>query len=176
MKKDELDLKDFILDIPDHPKPGIIFRDLTPLMKDPKALDFTLSKLYQKYKNERIGLVASIESRGFIFGAALAWKLGAGFVPIRKPGKLPRETECAEYGLEYGKDSIEIHKDAVKSGDKVLLVDDLLATGGTAAAAVGLIRKLGGEVAGLAAVVELDYCEGREKLPGINIYSLVHYE
>lgn len=168
-------IKSLIRDVPDFPKKGILFRDITTLIKDPAGLKLTIDTMYEIYKDEKIDYVAGIESRGFIFGMPLAYKLGCGFIPVRKPNKLPCEVISEEYDLEYGKDKIEIHKDALKKGDRVLIVDDLLATGGTAAAAVNLVSKLA-DVAGIAFAIELVELNGRNKLPkDIKITSLAKY-
>jgi adenine phosphoribosyltransferase len=169
----EARLKSVIRDVPDFPKKGIIFKDITPLLKDGAAFDATIDALASTHGNGRVDLVAAVESRGFIFGSAVAQKLSAGFVPIRKPGKLPSATIRETYELEYGNDALEIHKDAVRSGQRVLLVDDLLATGGTARAASTLIGRLGGEVAGVSFVIELSFLNGRARLAGLNVSSLV---
>lgn len=169
-------LADFIRDIPDFPKKGIIFKDITTLLKNPEAMKETSSILYELAKDKGITKVAGIESRGFIFGGLLAEKLNAGFVPIRKPNKLPSEKISETYALEYGTDTIEIHKDAIIPGDKVLLHDDLLATGGTANAAVKLIEKLGGEVVQISFLIELVFLNGRELLKGYDIQSLITYD
>ena len=171
-----MDLKKLVRDVPDFPIKGIIFKDITTLVKDPKGFDYTLSELYNLSKNKGITKVIGIESRGFIFGGALANKLGVGFVPIRKPGKLPADTIKQTYELEYGTDSIEIHKDALESGDKVLIHDDLLATGGTMEAACKLVEKLGADVRQISFVIELDFLNGREKLQNYDVQSLIHYE
>jgi adenine phosphoribosyltransferase len=168
-------LADFIRDVPDFPKKGIIFKDITTLLKNPEALKKTSSILYDLAKDKGITKVAGIESRGFIFGGLLAEKLNAGFVLIRKPNKLPAEKISETYALEYGTDTIEIHKDAIIPGDKVLLHDDLLATGGTAQAAVKLIEKLGGEVVQISFLIELVFLNGRELLKGYEIQSLIRY-
>lgn len=170
------DLKKYIRGIKDFPKKGIMFRDITTLLQDPVALKSTLDSLYSYSKDLNITKVVGIEARGFIFGSLLAEKLNAGFVPIRKPGKLPAEIESATYALEYGNDTIEIHKDAIKLGEKVLLHDDLLATGGTARAAANLIEKLGGEVVQISFIVELLNLKGREKLKNYDVKSLIQYE
>lgn len=162
--------------INDFPKKGIIFRDITTAVKDPQAMRYMIDYLTDRYKDERIDYVAGIESRGFIFGAALAYKLGAGFVVIRKPGKLPAETISQEYELEYGTDKIEMHADAVEAGKKVLIVDDLLATGGTVDAAAKLLKKAGANVVGSAFIIELTDLKGREKLKDIDVFSMVQYE
>jgi len=171
-----VDLKKYILSIRDFPIKGIMFRDITTLLKDPVAVNETLSQLLSSLKKQKIDKVVGIESRGFIFGAMLANELKAGFVPIRKPGKLPAERESQTYQLEYGLDKIEIHKDAINKGDKVLIHDDLLATGGTAEAACKLIEKLGGEVVQISFIVELAFLNGREKLRNYEVNSLIIYE
>ncbi len=172
----EKDLKKYIRVIKDFPKKGIMFRDITTLLKEPIAIKTSLDLLYEFSKDLNISKVAGIESRGFIFGALLAERLNAGFIPIRKPGKLPAEKESETYALEYGTDTIEIHKDAIKLGEKILLHDDLLATGGTAKAAVNLIEKLGGEVVQTSFIIELTFLKGREKLKGYEVRSLIEYE
>ena len=168
--------KQLIRSVPDFPKKGILFYDITTLLKNAQALKDVLDELGSHYRTQKIDLVVGIESRGFIFAPALACQLGAGFVPVRKPGKLPAETIKVSYDLEYGKDTLEIHKDAIQRGQRVLVVDDLLATGGTAAAVTQLIRQLGGEVAGLAFLVELDFLNGRKKLDGCDVFSLLRYQ
>lgn len=169
-------LKALIREIPDYPKPGILFYDLTTLLKDKQGFRTLIGKLCEHYSGEKIDLVAGIEARGFIFAPALAYALGAGFVPVRKPKKLPSKTASVSYALEYGTDSLEVHVDAVSPGQIVLLSDDLLATGGTAAAAVKLIQQLGGKVAGAAFAVELTFLKGRSKLSGIDVFSLLQYD
>jgi adenine phosphoribosyltransferase len=169
-------LKALIREIPDYPKPGILFYDLTTLLKDKNGFHALVSELCKHYDGKRIELVAGIEARGFIFGPALAYALGAGFIPVRKPKKLPWKIAAVTYQLEYGTDSLEVHVDAVRPGQTVLLCDDLLATGGTAAATVSLIRELKGEVAGAAFAVELTFLNGRSKLPGIDVFSLLQYD
>jgi adenine phosphoribosyltransferase len=169
-------LKALIREIPDYPKPGILFYDLTTLLKDKNGFHALVSQLCDHYGGKKIDLVAGIEARGFIFGPALAYALGAGFIPVRKPKKLPSKTAAVTYQLEYGTDSLEIHVDAVRPGDRVLLSDDLLATGGTAAATVSLIRQLGGTMAGAAFAVELTFLHGRSKLPGVDVFSLLQYD
>jgi adenine phosphoribosyltransferase len=170
-----MNLKEFIRDVPDFPKPGIIFKDITTLLKDKDAFRRTIDLLCAPFENQKIDQIVAVESRGFIFGAALAYKLGTGFIPVRKPGKLPYITERVTYDLEYGTDTIEIHKDALQKGMRALIVDDLLATGGTAAAAAKLIEKLEGSVVGCAFVIELTFCNGREKLKGYDIRTLIQY-
>ena len=169
------DLKRLIREIPDHPKPGILFYDLTTLLQDPQGFHSLVDRLCEHYNGKKVDIVAGIEARGFIFAPALAYRLGAGFVPVRKPKKLPWKTDSVTYQLEYGSDQLEIHQDAVKPGQRVLLCDDLLATGGTASAAIQLVRKLGGEVAGAAFAVELSFLNGRAKLPGVDVFSLLKY-
>ncbi|MFA6450461.1 MAG: adenine phosphoribosyltransferase [bacterium] len=170
-----MDLKAKIRAIPDFPKPGIMFRDITTLLKDGPAFAETIDQLYDYYKDKNVSKVAGIESRGFIFGAPLALRLGCGCIPIRKPGKLPAAKESVEYELEYGTDRIEIHIDAVEPGERVLVIDDLLATGGTAAAAKTLVEKIGAELVGIAFIVELDGLNGRAKLGGCDIFTLIHF-
>jgi adenine phosphoribosyltransferase len=170
------DLKQLIREVPDYPKPGILFYDLTTLLKDKKGFRSLIDQLCGRYEGHKIDLVAGIEARGFIFAPALAYQLGAGFVPIRKPKKLPAKTAQISYALEYGTDTLEMHQDAVRKGERVLLCDDLLATGGTAAAAVELIRSLGGVVDGAGFAVELSFLNGRAKLPGLDVFSLMQYD
>jgi len=171
-----MNLKDTIRDVPDFPKKGIIFKDITTLLKNSDALSIAANELYNIAKNKKITKVAGIESRGFIIGGILANKLGAGFVPIRKPGKLPSEKISESYSLEYGIDSIEIHKDAIEPGDIVLLHDDLLATGGTMEAAIKLVEKLGGKVAQISFLVELNFLNGRERLKNYEVHTLIQYD
>lgn len=171
-------VKACIRDIPDFPKPGIIFKDITTAIKDPVAFRRIVDFITEEFKNAGVDYVAGIESRGFIFGAPVAYNLGAGLVVVRKPGKLPAEVEQVEYELEYGTDCVEIHKDAIEPGKKVLLIDDLLATGGTAAAACNLIEKIGGKPVGIAFAVELTFLNGKERLPlnkDIKLVSMVKY-
>jgi adenine phosphoribosyltransferase len=170
------DLKKLIREIPDHPEPGILFYDLTTLLKDRHGFHLLVDRLCEHYNGKKVDIVAGIEARGFIFAPALAYRLGAGFVPVRKPKKLPWKTASVTYQLEYGSDQLEIHEDAVRPGQSVLLCDDLLATGGTAAAAISLVRRLGGEVTGAAFAVELNFLHGRAKLPGIDVFSLLKYD
>ncbi len=169
-------LKDRIRSIPDFPKPGILFRDVTTLMKDAEAFQLAIEQLAAPFLQSRIEKVAAIESRGFICGAALATRLGAGFVPLRKAGKLPGQTESEEYELEYGTDRIEIHTDAIQRGERVLLHDDLLATGGTMKAAIRLVEKLGGLVVGVSFLVELEFLHGREKIRPHDVFSVIQYD
>ena len=169
-------LKQLIREVPDFPKPGILFYDITTLLKDRAGFATLIDALSEYYISKRVDLVLGIEARGFIFGPALAYRLNAGFVPVRKPKKLPAETAKVTYQLEYGSDSLEIHKDAVQHAQRVIIVDDLLATGGTAGATVQLVKSLGGEIAGLAFVVELDFLHGRKRLEGHDVFSLLHYD
>ena len=168
-----IDLRQFIRLVPDFPKPGIGFRDITPLLANPAALDQAVAQLAEPYRQRNIDIVAAVESRGFIFGAAVARQLQAGFVPIRKPGKLPAATASATYELEYGTDTIEIHTDAISPGQRVLLVDDLLATGGTMAAACQLVQGLGGQIVAIAFLIELTFLHGRQRLPDHEILTLI---
>ncbi|MCH6558124.1 MAG: adenine phosphoribosyltransferase [Nitrospirae bacterium] len=170
-----MDYKSLIREVPDFPKPGILFYDITTLLKDAQAFRQILDELTSKYRNQGISKIVSIESRGFILGSPLAYHLGTGFVPVRKPGKLPADTFEVKYNLEYGATSLAIHRDAVQIGERVLIVDDLLATGGTAAATVHLIRQLGGEIVSLAFLVELQFLKGREKLNGCDVHSMIQY-
>jgi adenine phosphoribosyltransferase len=177
MDQDKLKwIRDSIRDVPDFPKPGILFKDITTLIRDPRALVDALDLLTEPFAGRGITAVVGMESRGFIFGVPVAERLGVGFVPVRKPGKLPAETVREEYELEYGTDSLEMHKDAVGPGDRVLVVDDLLATGGTAEATVRMIRGVGAEVAGAAFVIELGFLEGRKKLSDVKLHSLVLFD
>jgi adenine phosphoribosyltransferase len=169
-------IKAKIRTVPDWPKKNVMFRDITTLLKNPEGLKETVDLLYHRYEGQKIDKVVGIESRGFILGAPLAYLLGCGFVPVRKPGKLPGETVSEEYTLEYGKDKIEIHKDAITKGDRIIIVDDLLATGGTICAARNLVKKLEGEVVECAFVVELSDLKGREKIKDENIFSIVKFE
>ena len=170
------EMKKLIREVPDYPKPGILFYDLTTLLQDKRGFRALIEKLCEHYSGQQIDVVAGIEARGFIFAPALAFRLGAGFIPVRKPNKLPWKTERVTYQLEYGTDSLELHKDAVKPGQRVIVCDDLLATGGTASATVKLVRQLGGTVAGAAFAVELTFLNGRAKLPGLDVFSLIQYE
>lgn len=165
-----------VRNIPDFPKKGIVFRDITTLLKDSNALRRALDLFYERYKDDKIQKVACVEARGFILGAALAARLGAGFVPIRKKGKLPAEKIQEEYALEYGTDVIEIHKDAIQQGERVLVHDDLLATGGTIHAACKLVERLGGTIVGVSFLIELSFLKGRERLQGYNIFSIIQYD
>src|SRR5271154_2490387 len=169
-------LKELIREVPDFPKPGILFYDLTTLLQDPAGFHGLVDMLCGHYEGKKVDAVAGIEARGFILAPALAYRLGAGFVPVRKPKKLPAKTASVSYALEYGTDTLEIHEDAVKPGDRVIICDDLLATGGTAAATAKLIEKLGGKVEGAAFAVELTFLNGRSKLNGLDIFSLIQYD
>ena len=171
-----MDLKAHIRNVKDFPKQGIMFRDITTLLKNPQSFDFTLIKLLEFTKGKQVTKVVGIESRGFIFGSVLAHKLNCGFIPVRKPGKLPAEKVSISYSLEYGEDKLEIHKDAIQAGDKVLVHDDLLATGGTMNAVCQLIEKLGGEIVQVSFIVELSFLNGREKLKSYDVRSIVNYE
>ena len=170
-----MDLAKMIRNIPDFPVKGILFRDITTLIKDPDAFQEVIDRLLDRYIEEDIDAVAAIESRGFIFGAPLAYELAAGFVPIRKPDKLPAEKISASYTLEYGTNTLEMHQDAIEPGQRILLVDDLIATGGSAKAAVELIEKLGGEVVGIVFVIELQDLNGVDKLENYDIFSLIKF-
>lgn len=169
-------LKSLIREVPDFPKPGINFYDITTLLKHKDGLRMTVDALAEQFKDERIDAVIGIEARGFIFAPAMAYHLGAGFVPARKPGKLPSECASVSYDLEYGKDALQMHRDAVGAGHRVIIADDLLATGGTARAVVKLVEELGGEVVGLAFVVELEFLPGRQRLEGYDVRSLIKYQ
>lgn len=169
-------LRNKIRDIPDFPKPGIIFKDITPLVKDPATLRLTVHQLLHPFLGREITAVAGMEARGFIFGSLVAWELGIPFIPLRKPGKLPYDVQSVSYDLEYGSAELQVHIDAVDSNDKVLLVDDLLATGGTAKASCELIEKLGAQVVACAFVVELDFLGGRQCLKDYEVHSLLRYE
>jgi len=171
-----MDLKTHIRDVKDFPKPGIMFRDITTLLKNPEAFKFTFEELLNFTKDLKINKVVGIESRGFIYGPLLAYRLNCGFVPVRKPGKLPAEKVSVSYSLEYGEDKLEIHKDAIQNGDKVLVHDDLLATGGTMNAVCQLIEKLGGEVVQISFIIELSFLKGRKKLKPYDVRIIVNYE
>ncbi|HMD77912.1 MAG TPA: adenine phosphoribosyltransferase [Terracidiphilus sp.] len=169
-------LKALVRTVPGFPKPGILFYDITTLLKDKTGFAHTIDALAQHYIKQKIDLVLGIEARGFIFGPALAYRLNAGFVPVRKPGKLPAPVARITYDLEYGSDSLEIHLDAIQPGQRVVLVDDLLATGGTMEATIKLVKQLGGEIAGLAFAVELNFLKGRARFPEYDVFSLLHYD
>jgi len=168
-------LKALVRTVPDFPKPGILFYDITTLLKDPKGFAALIDALAQYYIDKDIDLVLGIEARGFIFGPALAYRLNAGFVPVRKPRKLPGPTARVTYDLEYGSDTLEIHQDAIEPGQRVVLVDDLLATGGTMEASIKLVQQLGGEIAGLGFAIELDFLRGRDRFRDYDVFSLLHY-
>lgn len=168
-------LEDYIRDVPDFPKPGILFKDITPLLGAPDAFRVAVERLAAPWREEGIDKVAGIESRGFIFGAAVAQLLGCGFVPVRKPGKLPYKSQRHEYALEYGTDALEIHEDAFAANERVVIVDDVLATGGTAAAAGSLVHNLGADLVGYAMAIELSFLRGREKLNGMRLHSMITY-
>jgi adenine phosphoribosyltransferase len=170
-----MDLKALVRDIPDFPKPGIIFKDITPLLKNPEAFHQILDILEARYKDMKIAKIAAIESRGFLFGAALADRLGIGLIPVRKPGKLPAQTVSQEFDLEYGTDTLEIHMDALEPGDRVLIVDDLLATGGTLDATAKLVQRVGGTVAEIATVIELAFLEGRKRLAAYPYFTVMTF-
>jgi adenine phosphoribosyltransferase len=169
-------LKEYIREIPDYPKPGILFYDITTLIKEKAGLAKVIDGISEHFINYKVDLVVGMEARGFIFGPAVAYRLNAGFIPIRKPRKLPGETVKHTYKLEYGEDTLEIHKDAIQKAQRVLVVDDLLATGGTAVAATELVKQLGGSVCGIGFVLELDFLSGREKLKDFDVFSLLHYD
>jgi len=171
-----VDLKELIRDIPDFPKPGIVFKDITPLLLDPNGLSLAVEYLTQPFRDQRVDVVVGAESRGFIFGTAVARNLSAGFVPIRKPGKLPSAVRSEEYELEYGTDRLEIHEDAIQRGERVLLIDDLLATGGTMAACCKLVEGLGGNIIGRGFLIELTFLAGRSKLGEYPIHSILSYD
>ena len=173
MSAEELRAK--IREIPDFPKPGILFYDITTLLKDPAAFRESIQLMMEPFKDEKIDIVVGMESRGFIFSAAMAYQIGAGLVPVRKLGKLPAETITVEYALEYGSNTLEIHRDAIEAGQKVLIVDDLLATGGTVKGTIELIERLKGDVVGLAFLVELDFLKGRDRLDGRRVTSVIKY-
>jgi adenine phosphoribosyltransferase len=175
MQKENIQLNTYIRAIADFPKAGILFRDITPLLADSSALEAAVELLAEPFLNDAIDYVAAVEARGFIFGSAVATALNAGFIPIRKPGKLPFATETVTYDLEYGTDAVEVHRDAVKPGSKVLMVDDLLATGGTMAAACKLMEKIGGQICGIAFLIELKDLSGRDKLKDYKIHSVLYF-
>src|SRR5512135_276734 len=170
------ELREIIRSVPDFPRKGIVFRDITTLLKDPKAFARAIDVFHQHYAGAAVAKVVSVESRGFILGAPLAYRLGAGFVPIRKPGKLPAPAIRQEYQLEYGTDAVELHRDAVSHGERVLVLDDLLATGGTIKAACDLVERLGGVIVGLSFLIELSFLHGRDRLKGYDIFSIIRYD
>lgn len=169
------DLKNYIRDIPDFPKEGIIFKDITTLLQDKFAFGQAIEQLAEKFKGQKIDLIVAVDARGFILGGAVAYKIGAGFVPVRKKGKLPYKTNSAAYELEYGTDTLEMHNDAIKPGQRVLIIDDLLATGGTVRAVTDLVKNLKGEIAGIGFLIELTFLKGIDKLKGYPVYSLIKY-
>lgn len=171
----EEELKNFIRDVPDFPKPGVVFKDITPLLLSAAAFQSTITHLANRFSGRKVDQVVGIEARGFIFAAAVAYRMGVGFIPARKKGKLPWKTERVSYQLEYGEDILEIHQDAIKPGSRILLVDDVLATGGTAQAITNLIQRMGGIVEGVGFVIELAFLDGRSKLPGFPVESLIRY-
>ncbi len=175
MAKKNPEFKDCIRNIPDFPKPGILFRDITTLLKDKQAFKRALDVLVDKYKNKKIDKVVAVEARGFVLGGALAYKIGVGFVPVRKKGKLPWKTNSVTYELEYGTDTLQMHDDAIEPGENVLIVDDLLATGGTVKAVIALVKQLQGKIAGIAFLIELTDLKGKDKLKGYPVYSLIKY-
>ena len=170
-----MDLKEYVRDVPDFPEPGILFKDITPLLSDVKAFDYTIAQLVERYKDADFDVIVPVESRGFLFGAPLARELGKAMVPVRKPGKLPAETLSTDYELEYGANTMEIHADGVEKGQKVLIIDDLLATGGTLGASARLVEMTGGIVSEIGVIIELSFLEGRKNLSDFNIYSLLAY-
>lgn len=171
-----MDLVEKIRNIPDFPKKGVVFRDITTLLKDPEAFRNSIKKMRETYSGKSIDKIVGMESRGFIFGSVLAHELGVGFIPARKPGKLPAETVQEDYKLEYGTDALEIHRDAIQKNDNILIVDDLLATGGTASATARLVEKMGGKISGMCFLIELAFLKGRDRLKGYDINSLISYE
>ena len=170
-----MDIKDFIRDVPDFPAPGILFKDITPLLGDAKAFDYTIAQLVERYKDAEFDIIVPVESRGFLFGAPLARELGKGIVPVRKPGKLPAATLSTDYVLEYGTNTMEIHEDGVGKGQTVLILDDLLATGGTLGASAKLVEMTGGIVAEIGVIIELSFLEGRQNLSNYNVFSMIQY-
>lgn len=176
MSDDRIDmLRAHVRDVPDFPQEGIVFKDITPLLAAPKAFTACLDLFAERWAGERVDSVIGIESRGFIFGAALAARMSASFIPARKPGKLPRETDRVEYALEYGTDALELHADALETGERVVIIDDVIATGGTAAASLQLARRQGAEVLGVGFVIELGFLNGKARLDGTDVYSLITY-
>jgi len=173
---EEIDLKSKIRTVPHFPKKGVMFKDITTLLNDSRCFRYAVKEMLERLKGKKIDKVVSAESRGFIFGSVIAHDIGAGFVPLRKPGKLPHKTIREEYNTEYSKDAFEVHEDAIKKGENVLIVDDLLATGGTMEAAVKLIERLGGNIVGIAILIELGFLKGRDKLRKYDLFSLINYE
>ena len=169
------DFSKFIRDVPDFPQPGVIFRDITPLLQDPQAFRDAVDAMAAHYESKNVDVVVGIDARGFIFGSTLAYRMGLGFVPVRKSGKLPYRTHETSYELEYGVDTLAVHQDACSQGSRVLICDDVIATGGTIAASIDLVGKLGGEVAGIAVLIELTFLNGREKFPDQDIFSLIEF-
>jgi adenine phosphoribosyltransferase len=176
MEREITEIRQAIRDIPNFPKPGVIFKDITPLLNNGPLFRQTIDLMANRYQSHAVDTVLGIESRGFIIGAALAYTLGAGFCVVRKPGKLPYETHSASYELEYGSDTLEVHRDGISAGSRVLIVDDLIATGGTAAATASLVSKLGGEVIEFAFVIELSFLNGRERLKPHEVFSIIQYD
>ena len=176
MERETTEIRQAIRDIPNFPKPGVVFKDITPLLNNGPLFRGTIDLLANRYRSRVVDTVLGIESRGFIIGAALAYTLGAGFCIVRKPGKLPYETHSASYELEYGSDTLEVHRDGIRTGSRVLIVDDLIATGGTAAASAALVSKLGGEVIEFAFVIELSFLNGRERLRPHEVFSIIRYD
>lgn len=170
-----MDLRSYIRDIPDFPKKGILFKDITPLLQNAKAFHYAVDSLAERYEKRQVDQVVAVEARGYLFGSALAYKLQCGLIPVRKPGKLPADTICQSYDLEYGTNTLEIHKDALKKGERVLIVDDLLATGGTVEATAHLIEKLGAQVEEIVTLVELTFLKGREKIDSYPFYAFIQY-
>ena len=170
-----MQLKALIRDIPDFPKPGILYRDITPLLRDPKAFKYVIDQLAARFKDDLLDAIVAVESRGFIFGAPLAHQMSIPLVPVRKPGKLPAATYATEFSLEYGNSTLELHTDGIKAGERVLVLDDLLATGGTLAATARLVEMAGGVVGGIGVIIELSQLEGRRQLAGYDVYSLITY-
>jgi adenine phosphoribosyltransferase len=168
-------IKDLIRDVPDFPQPGIVFKDITPVLADPLAFSTIIDLIVVHFGRGNVDKVVGIEARGFIVASPVAYHFGAGFVPVRKQGKLPSATVAEEYALEYGTATLEIHKDGIHDGERVLIVDDVLATGGTAKATASLVEQVGGKVCGIACLIELDFLEGREKLPDYDLFTLIHY-
>jgi adenine phosphoribosyltransferase len=168
-------IKSLIRDIPDFPKPGILFKDITPLLSDAAAFRNAIDLMAEHYRGQKIDQIVCVEARGFLMGAPLAYKLNAGIIPVRKPGKLPAQCIKTTYALEYGTDTLEMHQDALRPGSRVLIADDVLATGGTTAGVVDLVQKLNGQVIGIAVLIELGFLKGRERLPGQDVFSLIKY-
>lgn len=169
------DIKKLVRDVPNFPKPGIIFKDITPVLKNPEAMKVVIKTFVEYYRNLPVDKIVSMESRGFIFGSIISYELGCGFVPVRKKGKLPYKTVSIEYTLEYGTDTLEIHEDGISQGDSVVIIDDVLATGGTAKAVIDLVKKCGGNITGLGFLIELTFLKPREKLFGYDIFSIIQY-